>query len=449
MMRHADAEAAEKVDNNPALSSPSSDPDHEPVRSPSRATTVTSMPDSKLTPDTDYDGPTEVDPEIAVSLESTIKAAGRDETLYPSSEADARDPASDSSGASDTTNEPFDMVLGLSHHKTGTFQLRCLLKHFAYGAGLHEPTGECFKDNSVTALNLLTCFQKRMSDPTYKRPILFKTFHGLKQICKTPNGNGSSWNPCLSHMIYKPCTQDQLNWLHEPTTCRPDLPKEISFGFFNMIRNPIDVVLSAFAFHSGRPSSEPWLFRPQGVGYLGRDFFYSGADKKTLEKMGLARWEERQEERAAYVDLLMALPPEDGVIMEFWHSLPELVSVARQYQLLSPYPGAFHARFEDMRDAFNATILESLRHLKLGGDAEKTLESAVAGGCDPGTWTEEQRKRSNHVTIGKKEDFKDIAEEALMGYAPAKKILCELCVEMDYKDPRCENAGEGERRRDR
>ena len=312
-----------------------------------------------------------------------------------------------------------------------------------------EPTGECFKDNSVTALNLLDCYSKRIVDKRYRRPILFKTFHGLKQICQTPNGNGSTWNPCLSHMIYKPCNQDQLNWMSEPNTCRPDLPRNISFGFFNMIRNPIDVVLSAFAFHSSRPTSEPWLFRTQSVGYLGRDFAYSGADKETLKELGLASWEKREQERRPYVDLLTALPPETGVLMEFWHSLPELVSVSRQYQLLSPYPGAFHARFESLRDSFNSTIIAGLHHLKLGGDPYEALDLAIAGGCDPGTWTEEQRKQSNHVTEGKKEDFKDVAEAALLAYQPAKKILCKLCSEMDYHDPRCENAGDSDRRRDR
>ncbi len=332
---------------------------------------------------------------------------------------------------------PYDMVVGCSHHKTGTFQLRCLMKNFANKAGLYEPIGKCFKDNSVTWLHMEECYNNFANNATHplKKPLMFKTFHGIKEKCRTHSGDDEG-EPCLSLMTGKICNQAMIEWMLRPGTCSIELPKNRKLAFFNIIRNPIDAVLSAYSFHTERPKSEPWLFRDKNLTLLSHQLRWAGAEPAMLKSLGLGRG--RQADYMPYVDLLTSLPPEKGVLLEFWHSLPEVASIARQYTTLSGHPGTVHARFEDLRDDFNATVLTALNHFQMGSNPMDTLDAAVKGGCDPGTWTEAQIKANNHVTIGKKEGVKEAAEAGLLGYPTAKRILCELCAELAYQDPRCD-----------
>lgn len=333
------------------------------------------------------------------------------------------------------------MVVGCSHHKTGTFQLRCLMKNFANTAGLYEPIGKCFKDNSVTYIHMEECRNNFANNVTHplKKPLMFKTFHGLKQKCRSHSGD-DEWEPCLSFMTGKICNITMVKWMQRPGICSIHLPQDRNLAFFNIIRNPIDAVLSAYSFHTERPKSEPWLFRPKNLTDLSHRLRWAGAEPETLQSMGLGRG--RKEEYMSYADLLTSLSPEKGVLLEFWHSLPEVMSIARQYTILSGLEGTVHARFEDLRDEFNSTVLAALEQYQLDSNPKEMLDAAVAGGCDPGTWTEAQIKASNHVTIGKKEGVKEAAEAALLEYPTAKRILCELCAELAYQDSRCDLGSE-------
>lgn len=355
----------------------------------------------------------------------------------------------DSSVAAAAADAPYDLIVGLSHHKTGTFQLRCLMHYFSEAAGLEDATGTCFRDNSVGANTLTGCLENGLSRPEpAKRPLLFKTFHGLKQKCESMDeevavsgadrSTEGPWFPCLSFMISKVCHQEEvLNMQRPAKQCYLDLPPESAgrLGFFNIYRNPIDLVLSAYSFHTSKPKSEPWMHRPHPVIWKSTRLSWAGADNDTLAAIGLADAEDQPE--TSYVDMLTRLPVESGILMEFWHSLPEILSMSRQYRLLKEQPSAFQARFEALRDDYNATLLAALEHLRFGETSQTMLDATVAGGCDPGVWTPEQRAASDHVTTGKKEGVKEAAEAALMGYEPARKILCQLCEELDYTDARC------------
>lgn len=311
------------------------------------------------------------------------------------------------------------------------------MKNFANTAKLNEPIRICFKDNSVTHVHMEACrnnFENNASQPA-KKPIMFKTFHGLKQRCRSLDDD-DEWEPCLSFMTGKVCNVIMVKSMQRPGKCSIQLPEDANLAFFNIIRNPIDAVLSAYSFHSERPKSEPWLFRPKNLTDLSQRLRWAGAEPETLRLMGLGR--NRKEEHKSYADLLTSLPPEKGVLLEFWHSLPEVLSIARQYTILTGLPGTVHARFEGLRDDFNSTVLAALEHYQLNSEPKEMLDAAVADGCDPGTWTEAQIEKSNHVTIGKKEGVKEAAEAALLKYPTAKRILCELCAELAYQDSRCD-----------
>ena len=221
--------------------------------------------------------------------------------------------------------------------------------------------------------------------------------------------------------------------------CKMDLPPaDVRTAYFNIVRNPIDAVLSAYTYHCGSPEVEKWLFVETNVSVFADQMQWAGADEDTLHQLRLSG-QKKLSKQKTYVQLLTKLPPELGVIFEFWHSLPEVSSIARQYQILGRNPYNMNVRFEDLRDSYNATTLQIIQHLKLIPDATKILEKTLTGGCDPGTWTAQQREENDHVTNGKESDAKEVAEAALMGYPPAKRILCHLCKQLNYEDPRCSN----------
>ena len=343
--------------------------------------------------------------------------------------------------------EPYDFIVGSTHHKTGTFQLHCLFKHASKTAGLAMANDEkCFKDNTAGATSMLACMQSKTNNTTVTaapRPILFKTYHGIRQLCQLPD-TGATVEPCLSFMLYKACTKEQVEAMKIPSEkCTADVPPvQIRKGYFNIIRNPIDTVLSAFSFHTSRPKTEPWLYKQRPVKYLREQVMWAGAERRLLRQLGLGRKHEYR--MATYVDMLTQLPVELGVLLEFYHSLPEIYSIARQYEIVGREQGAVNARFEELRDQFNTTVRAAAQHLKLASQPEELVEAAVAGGCDPGTWSEAQRAASQHVTDGKQQEMKDAAAAALMGYAPARHILCSFCDRLEYDEPRCTSEKEEE-----
>ncbi len=146
---------------------------------------------------------------------------------------------------------PYDMVVGMSHHKSGTYQLRCLMSHFSKTAALEDATGPCFKDHSVGADHLAGCLRARKAAGA-ALPALFTTFHGVSRTCE---GEQAAAAPCLSYMIYRNCSKGSVAAMRRPAAhCSLDLPRESDgrLGFFNIVRNPIDAVLSAYSFHTSR-----------------------------------------------------------------------------------------------------------------------------------------------------------------------------------------------------
>ena len=312
----------------------------------------------------------------------------------------------------------------------------CIFKAISVASKRLDFFGSCFKDNSVTAADLATCYDTEL--PIF-RPVLYQSLHGLRQLCTS---HGVVWEPCLSFMVGAPeaCNETSVGMTREAQQqqqqqCSIDLPPDIRFGFFNIIRNPIDAVVSAFLFHSQRPTSEPWLFKPYNISSLREKLRWAGAEEGTIDRLVVVG----AEAEATYADVLTTLPPEDGVVLEFWHSLPEVASTARQYRILKYHQGAFQPRFEDLRDRYNHTLLAALDRLSFPSVSPlQILEASLEGGCDPGAWTLEQRTKSTHVTTGKYEGIKEAVEAALLAYAPAKTILCQLAADMEYlDDARC------------
>lgn len=367
-----------------------------------------------------------------------------------------------------------DVVVGLTHHKTGTFQLHCIQRHLADALGLLRPDETCRKDNNVGSGDVLKC--SRSSSSSAQRPAMFKTHHGLRQQCvatghqKQRYGQAAPlvepWRPCLSLMLSRSCTKQELQATRvRQSSCTVDLPStsQSSIAVINDIRNPIDTVISAFMFHVTVPKSEPWLYRWKRYRYTyGVDLKWLGASAADLDSFGFNGFDFSSAEAApdganatslaaaykedspeldflAYGEVLTALPPTVGVIMEFWHTLPELWSMAQQYQALKTHPHAIQVQFEDFQRDFNGTMIQVLDGLQLEERKphKELLDAVVTGECDPHTWSEKRRSKSTHITSDRERE-KEKVEEALLAHKVARKELCFLAALLDYNDdPRC------------
>lgn len=342
---------------------------------------------------------------------------------------------------------PFDVIAALTHHKSGTFQLTCIWTSLAEAVGARRAEGSCEPFDNAGAVHLQRClWVQRLTFA--KRPVFFRTYHGLARMCGSEKSS-----PCLysDTMFPQPntcrtctsgynltCDKSTLALAASPARqCALDLPRPTSMhvGFVNAVRNPIDIVLSAFRYHATDVFEvEAWLAVKRPAKAWANMLRWSGASKQTIKDLQLAG----DDGELSYQQALTRLPPEKGVVLEFWHSVTELYSMSRQYALLKEQPGALQLRFEALRADYNATLLAALKHLRLKKDSQSLLKATLDAGCDPGTWSEEKRAQDTHITAGKgKAKAAEVAESALMAYEPAKKILCELCREMEYDDPRC------------
>lgn len=343
------------------------------------------------------------------------------------------------------------LILGLSHHKTGTYQMSCLLNQMAMKAGLDEPTEECLKDNGAAEADLTACQDRAQSSGMY--PAIFKTYHGFRHTC---SHNKTRYTPCVSFMLYRECKEEEVvNLLQTGSACEIDLPAWVrSMGehsplaALHFIRNPIDSVISAYLFHVSGPKSEPWLFKPRTLGRYISELSWLGVRDETLLSLGFptkmtfpgALPDEREE--ISFIELLQKLKFEKGVILQFWHSLPELLSMVRQSKSLMAQLSsrAVELRFEDLKYNFNDTFLNAMRQVNKKGIRNVTpnelLDAVVLGNCDPGTWTQQQLQKSSHVTTGKSN--MTAVERVLLEYPPSRNILCALCEALGYiDDSRC------------
>ena len=365
----------------------------------------------------------------------------------------------------------FDLIAGLVHHKTGTYQMDCIQKTLAKKGKFHRSSVNwpCTLDIKLTETAIETCLD---TVPEAYRPGMFKANHGLEQVCL------DNIHPCQTLVMQQSsvaCTKNSLKEVAiESSKCTypiNTLSSHINFAVLHQIRNPIDVVISAYLFHRTLPSSEPWIVRDhwrRPKFKFALELYWQGASQEDLAHYGFEGIDTAiaddappdatftdlidsyqnstaANEKVNYGDIISRLPLEHGILMEFWHSLPEVWSMARQYQLLEEQQKtvALQIRFEDLKLKFNETILNVLDQLNLqrmrpGLGKKVLLNAIVQGGCDPNAWSEEQRKRSSHITAGKGGDDKKKAEEILMAYPPAKEHLCKIAGILGYTDERCE-----------
>lgn len=147
----------------------------------------------------------------------------------------------------------------------------------------------------------------------------------------------------------------------------------------------------------------------------------------------------------SYGEALRALPPEKGILLEFWRSAPTIYGMARMYAATKHgYPNSLVVRFEDLKTSFNSTVHHWVQDLGLADNSEEA--DVIIGKlqqCDPQTWNADQLASSSHVTATKTQGKEGPLIAALLGDGAVGPRICELTMALDYPDTRCHGGGKG------
>ncbi|PSC71515.1 Sulfotransferase domain [Micractinium conductrix] len=213
-------------------------------------------------------------------------------------------------------------------------------------------------------------------------------------------------------------------------------PSRGALGVVHFLRNPWDIVVSAYWYHSQKKAPEGWLNGKW------EDFFRlmgkTGVPLQRLADLGLGAVQ--QHAGQSYAEVLRALPDEQGVQLEFWRSAPAMYAMARQYGILQHHPDAQQVQFEQMMASFEATWRGILQRYY-----PQVLERVMKGvqECDPGSWDQEKVAVSAHVTSSKHPpEAKDRLLRVLATQPDIRRHLCELTPAVGYPNPEglCESS---------
>ncbi|PRW56512.1 Sulfotransferase domain [Chlorella sorokiniana] len=324
-----------------------------------------------------------------------------------------------------TGQPPFSFVIMSSSHKTGTVQLLCLARvvRDVAGVALSTHTGNATSAHVAAAI--------AAADPQPGNPAMLMSVLPLNQEC-FGRADGGSGPPFRCPRPDVPCNPDGTPRL-STDGCYMHLPATDSgaLGLVHFVRNPWDVVVSAYWYHLQTPAPETWIDKPLST-RLGM-MREAGVPPEQLAALGTG------EEQAAmsYGDTLRALPDEAGVQLEFWRSAEGLYAMARQYRLLRHQPAALQLPYEGAQAAFNDTVRRIAGQFWPQQHAGRILGAAQQ--CDPTTWSAAQLTTNNHVTAAKHSAADRQRLQGVLAAQPEiRRHLCVLAAALGYADdPRC------------
>lgn len=328
------------------------------------------------------------------------------------------------------------LIVGLTHHKTGTSQLGCIGGTVLPHLGLLPHT---YVNNRASVSDLgravvkgaLRTWQPQWSPPAEaprRAPAVLFTGNALQQQCQARDNRSVA---CANNKRC-PCTTTSraLCMDTDPDgTCFLEVPA-VPTRLVHVIRRPIDTVISAYYYHTQDPPPEDWLtmewqqYMPWMVSV--------GVPEHELRKIAGMD----VDYHGTYHALLRSLPVEQGIALEFWRSLFNLYAMARQHRLLAGHPGLILVRYEELQHNFNeaaSRILVGSGLVPPEGSALADAVAVAAAACDLSSMAADSLVGNQHVTRhrrGKAEELK--LENALLEDPLRRWHLCRLHTILGY-----------------
>ncbi|EFN58165.1 expressed protein [Chlorella variabilis] len=300
-------------------------------------------------------------------------------------------------------------VIGSANHKTGTMQLVCLGKAVQAAVDTNIISNTTASDTAAVAA---------AGRATPGRPSFLVTYFRSSHECY---GLSPSKQAFKCPRPGFPCAGDGSAAL-SLDGCYFSFPT-VPVGVLHFVRDPWDVVTSAYWFHQQEPAPEAWIdveFRRRALAMVAE-----GVPRVALEALGLDLGASQ-----SYGELLRTLPEEVGIQLEFWRSVPDLYAMARQYQFFRLHPGGLQLRYEDLQSRWSAWVA------RIGARFYPRHVAALvdkAKACDVGNWSKDKLAKSNHVTAGKHSDDDRLRlQRALAQRREVRRHLCAVCAVLEY-----------------
>ncbi|KAL4427458.1 hypothetical protein ABPG77_000747 [Micractinium sp. CCAP 211/92] len=252
------------------------------------------------------------------------------------------------------------LVVVLTSHKTGTAQAGCITemleqRYVMQGAARHDHhPASLHAISAFAAERLQTEFTGggglgRLYCPTVK---FYSTGHHLPRL---EDERCPGTLPCPCQGGRELCLATEGGSI--------DIPRG-NTTVVQVFRSPVNVVLSAYQYHTLDPVPEEWLQNMSMENFTG--WMHSGGvPYEALDSLGA--YASRPSE--SYYSFLRRLPEEKGVKLQFWMSAWELYGFARQAASLEAQarqPGLrlLTLRFEDLQSRYNETVRVMLEAFK-------------------------------------------------------------------------------------
>lgn len=287
-----------------------------------------------------------------------------------------------------------------THHRTGTVLFQNMGERLCEVFLMdYERVDEPFKLQDPNATR--TLLYQRYWNATER---LVVTMHGFTEDC--PQGQDVG-------MYCKPL--DYECWLSACEVIQQD-PESDVIPVAHVVRNPVEVLISAYLYHQQDPPPEEWLYN---------------AKPDALEILPLSLQEEYA--TVPYYKVLQQLPPELGILCEFTVEMEEIYRMTRNYRDMALLDSAKNLHFESFKTEFEQTVKTALDHLEITKKKgpEKVMQIAMI--FDLSNMPEIERRAyqvENHITEGKhnKQDLRKI----LYSNTTTRAMLNELAMQMDY-----------------
>ncbi|GMH35528.1 hypothetical protein BSKO_03396 [Bryopsis sp. KO-2023] len=287
-----------------------------------------------------------------------------------------------------------------THHRTGTVLFQNMGERLCEVFLMdYERVDEPFKLQEPNATR--TLLYQRYWNATERVVV---TMHGFTEEC--PEGQDVG-------MYCKPLDYDC--WLGACKVIQQD-PQTAVIPVAHVVRNPVEVLISAYLYHQQDPPPEEWLYnaKPDALEILPMDL-------------------QEQYATVPYYKVLQQLPPELGILCEFTVEMEEIYRMTRNYRDMALLSSAKNLHFESFKKEFEQTVKTALDHLEITKKkgSEKVMQIAMI--FDLSSMPEIERRAyqvENHITEGKHD--KDDLRKMLYSNTTTRAMLNKLATQMDY-----------------
>lgn len=287
-----------------------------------------------------------------------------------------------------------------THHRTGTVLFQNMGERLCEVFLMdYERVDEPFKLKDPNATR--TLLLQRYWNSTQR---LVAGMHGFEEDCHEGQNVGMYCNPL-----------DYECWLGACASIDQD-PQEQEIPIAHVVRNPVEILISAYLYHQQDPPPEEWLYNPK---------------PDALEILPMELQEKYAE--IPYYKVLQQLPPELGILVEFTVENEAIYRMARNYRDMAEKDYALNLHFENFKKDFRGNIQNTLDHLKITEQfgSEEVMDIAMI--FDLSNMPEIERTAyqvESHITEGKHN--KDDLRKLLYKNETTRLMLNVLAQEMDY-----------------